>query len=57
MNDIKTIFNNFIQTFLDFTDLLWQSGDIGKIILTLGIIGVAIVIAFKIINMTRGQKI
>lgn len=57
MNDIKTIFNNFIQTFLDFTGLLWQSGDIGKIILTLGIIGVAIVIAFKIINMTRGQKI
>lgn len=57
MNQIKTIINNFIQTFLDFTELLWQSGDIGKIILTLGIIGVAIVIAFKIINMTRGQKI
>ena len=57
MNQIKTIINNFIQTFLDFTELLWQSGDIGKIILTIGIIGVAIVIAFKIINMTRGQKI
>lgn len=57
MNQIKTIFNNFIQTFLDFTDLLWESGDVGKIILTLGIIGVAIAIAFKIINMTRGKKI
>ena len=57
MNQIKTIINNFIQTFLDFTELLWQSGDIGKIILTIGIIGVAIVIGFKIIYMTRGQKI
>lgn len=57
MNQIRIIFNNFIQTFLDFTNLLWNSGDIGKIILTLGICGVAIAIAFKIINMTRRQKI
>lgn len=57
MNQIKIIINNFIQTFLDFTDLLWNGGDIGKIILTLGVIGAAIAIAFKIINMTRRQKI
>lgn len=57
MEEIKQITNNFIQTFSDFTTLLWNSGIVGRIMLVMGVIGVAVIIAFGIINMTRGKRI
>lgn len=57
MSDIRNIFNSFVQTFLDFTELMWNGGPIGKMTLVLGIIGTAIIIGMGIIKMTRGKKI
>lgn len=57
MEEIKSISNNFIQLFLDFTELLWNSNIVGKLILVIGVIGVAIIIAYKILNMIRGKRI
>lgn len=57
MSDIRNIFNSFVQTFLDFTELMWNGGPIGKITLVLGIIGTAIIIGMGIIKITRGKKI
>lgn len=57
MEEIKSISNNYIQLFLDFTELLWNSNIVGKLILVIGIIGVAIIIAYKILNMIRGTRI
>ena len=54
MSEIQNIMHNFAQLFMDFTQLLYQS-ELGKIILVSGICGVAIVIAFKIINIRGGK--